>query len=106
VAVSEAIVTRVNGPVVEVSAGGGLAMLDLVQVGPRRLPGEVIALETETATVQVYEYTGGLAPGDEVLGTGGPLSVELGPGLLGGVFDGVLRPLRDAGRSRVAHACR
>jgi len=95
--VSEALVTRVNGPVVEVSAGGALAMLDLVHVGPRRLPGEVIALEGETATVQVYEYTGGLAPGDEVHGTGGPLSVELGPGLLGGVFDGVLRPLREAG---------
>jgi V/A-type H+/Na+-transporting ATPase subunit A len=94
---SEAVVTRVNGPVVEVSAGDGLAMLDLVRVGPQRLPGEVIALDGASATVQVYEYTGGLKPGDEVLGTGAPLSVQLGPGLLGGVFDGVLRPLRSAG---------
>ena len=60
VALSAATVTRVNGPVVEVSAGHRLAMLDLVHVGPQRLPGEVIALEGESATVQVYEYTGGL----------------------------------------------
>ena len=88
-----AVVTRVNGPVVEVNAPAGLAMLDLVHVGPRRLPGEVISLAGPIATVQVYEYTGGLKPGDEVLATGGPLVVQLGPGLLGGVFDGVLRPL-------------
>jgi len=93
----DAIVTRVNGPVVEVSAREGLAMLDLVLVGPHLLPGEVIALEGPTATVQVYEYTGGLEPGDDVVATGGPLAVELGPGLLGGVFDGVLRSLRSAG---------
>ncbi|HYB22617.1 MAG TPA: hypothetical protein VED41_02390, partial [Solirubrobacteraceae bacterium] len=95
---STATVTRVNGPVVEIAAGAeGLAMLDLVHVGPQRLPGEVIALAGDAATVQVYEYTGGLRPGDEVLASGGPLAVELGPGLLGGVFDGVLRPLRSAG---------
>lgn len=95
---SAATVTRVNGPVVEIlAADAGLAMLDLVRVGPQRLPGEVISLDGETATVQVYEYTGGLRPGDEVLASGGPLAVELGPGLLGGVFDGVLRPLRTAG---------
>jgi V/A-type H+/Na+-transporting ATPase subunit A len=94
---SDAVVTRVNGPIVEVSAGHGMAMLDLVYVGPERLPGEVIALTGATATVQVYEYTGGLKPEDEVHGTGGPLTVELGPGLLGGVFDGVLRPLHSAG---------
>jgi len=93
---TDSVVTRVNGPVVEVSAPSGLAMLDLVLVGPLRLLGEVIALAGTTATVQVYEYTGGLRPGDEVLSTGGPLSVALGPGLLGGVFDGVLRPLEEA----------
>ena len=96
-AVSGAVVTRVNGPVVEVRAEAGLAMLDLVHVGPRGLPGEVIALDGERATVQVYEYTGGLRPGEVVVGTGGPLAVQLGPGLLGGVFDGVLRPLHSAG---------
>jgi V/A-type H+-transporting ATPase subunit A len=94
-------VTRVNGPVVQVSTGGGLAMLDLVLVGPQRLPGEVIAIDGASATVQVYEYTGGLKPGDEVSTTGGPLTVELGPGLLGGVFDGVLRRL-EAADARIA----
>ena len=59
--------TRVNGPVVEVERRAGLAMLELVHVGPQRLPGEVIALDGAGATVQVYEYTGGLRPGDEVL---------------------------------------
>jgi len=90
---TDAVITRVNGPVVQVNAPAGLAMLDLVHVGPLRLPGEVIALSGPSATVQVYEYTGGLRPGDTVLATGGPLAVALGPGLLGGVFDGVLRPL-------------
>src|ERR1019366_8271917 len=66
--IGSAVVTRVNGPVVDVSFGEGLAMLDLVHVGPQRLPGEVIALAGTTATVQVYEYTGGLKPGDVVLG--------------------------------------
>ena len=94
---TDAIITRVNGPVVEVETEAGLAMLELVEVGPQRLPGEVIALEGPGATVQVYEYTGGLRPGDEVMATGGPLAVDLGPGLLGGVFDGILRPLRSAG---------
>jgi V/A-type H+/Na+-transporting ATPase subunit A len=93
---TDAVVTRVNGPVVEVSARAGLSMLDLVYVGPLRLPGEVIALNGPAATVQVYEYTGGLRPGDTVAPSGGPLTVPLGPGLLGGVFDGVLRPLGPA----------
>jgi V/A-type H+/Na+-transporting ATPase subunit A len=105
------VITRVNGPVVEIHTDGTLAMLDLVEVGPERLPGEVIALDGEIATVQVYEYTGGLKPGDEIVPTGGPLAAELGPGLLGGVFDGVLRPLQSgsawiepggAGRTRSA----
>jgi len=91
-----AVITGVNGPVVEIRTEGGLAMLDLVEVGPQRLPGEVIALEGAIATVQVYEYTGGLKPGDAIVPTGGPLAAELGPGLLGGVFDGVLRPLQSA----------
>jgi len=90
---SDAVITRVNGPVLQVNAPSGLAMLEVVLVGPLRLPGEVIALSDTTATVQVYEYTGGLRPGDTVLATGAPLAVSLGPGLLGGVFDGVLRPL-------------
>ncbi len=90
-------VTRVNGPVVEVEGVPEAAMLDLLEIGPERLLGEVIALEGGHATVQVYENTGGLRPGDSVASTGGPLTAELGPGLLGGVFDGMLRMLAGAG---------
>jgi V/A-type H+-transporting ATPase subunit A len=96
VAVTSARVSRVNGPVVEV-ADADVSMLELVEVGNARLPGEVIALEGSSATVQVYEYTGGLVPGEPVTVSGAPLSAELGPGLLGGVFDGMLRRLDGAG---------
>ena len=89
-------VRRVNGPVVEVD-GLESAMLELVEVGEARLPGEVIALDGPVATVQVYAYTGGVRPGDPVVSTGHPLRAELGPGLLGGVFDGMLRRLCGAG---------
>ena len=75
-------------------------MLDLVEVGGARLPGEVIALAGRVATVQVYAYTGGVRPGDPVVTTGEPLCAELGPGLLGGVYDGMLRRL--SGRRRHA----
>ena len=88
-------VRRVNGPVLEV-VGLRTGMLDLVEVGGRKLPGEVIALDPEAATVQVYAYTGGIRPGDEVVTTGQPLMAELGPGLLGGVYDGMLRRLSGA----------
>jgi V/A-type H+/Na+-transporting ATPase subunit A len=92
VAVSAGAVLRVNGPVVEVLAGEAV-MGELVEVGDARLPGEVIAISGEVATVQVYEYTGGVAPGQPALATRRPLVAELGPGLIGGVFDGMLRRL-------------
>jgi V/A-type H+-transporting ATPase subunit A len=92
---SAGTIVRVDGPVVEVSGLDSAAMLDLVEVGAARLPGEVIALENSIATVQVYEYTGGLRPGESVVSSGLPLTAELGPGLLGGVFDGMLRRLGD-----------
>jgi len=85
-------VVRVNGPVVEVK-GAPASMLELMEVGEAGLPGEVIALEGQTATVQVYEHTGGLRPGDPARSTGTPLCATLGPGLIGGVFDGMLRRL-------------
>ncbi len=94
---SSGTVTRVNGPIVEVAGLGGLGVAELVTVGPRRLAGEVLSLAGETATVQVYEETSGLRPREAVLASGHPLSAELGPGLLGGVFDGMLRRLQDAG---------
>ncbi|HEX9033124.1 MAG TPA: V-type ATP synthase subunit A [Streptosporangiaceae bacterium] len=91
------LVTRVSGPLVEVRGLAGLAMSDIVEVGAHRLPGEVVAITGDRATVQAYEYTGGLAPGDRATGLGQPLSARLGPHLLGGVFDGLLRPLEGAG---------
>ncbi|HVB41724.1 MAG TPA: V-type ATP synthase subunit A [Streptosporangiaceae bacterium] len=90
-------VSRVSGPLVEVTGLAGLAMSDIVEIGPGRLPGEVVAIDSDRATVQAYEYTGGLAPGDVAVGLGAPLSARLGPHLLGGVFDGLLRPLGGAG---------
>ena len=94
-----AAVRRVNGPVVEVE-GLESAMLDLVQVGRREAARRGDRLDGPVATVQVYAYTGGLRPGDPVVSTGHPLRAELGPGLLGGVFDGMLRPLAGAGELR------
>jgi V/A-type H+/Na+-transporting ATPase subunit A len=90
-------ILRVTGPLVEVEYTGGTAMYDLVSIGPAELPGEVVAISGEVVTVQAYEYTGGLAPGQTATPQGRPLSVRLGPELLGGIFDGLLRPLSGAG---------
>ncbi|MFC4463627.1 V-type ATP synthase subunit A [Streptomyces xiangluensis] len=90
-------ILRVTGPLVEMEYTGGIAMYDLVSIGPAGLPGEVVAISGDVVTVQAYEYTGGLAPGQTALPQGRPLSVRLGPELLGGIFDGLLRPLSGAG---------
>jgi V/A-type H+-transporting ATPase subunit A len=90
-------VARVAGPLVEIEQLPGLAMADLVELGSDRLPGEVVALRDGVATVQAYEYTGGLGPGAPVVPVGTPLSAPLGPGLLGSVVDGLLRPLSGVG---------
>ncbi len=95
--VSAGRVCRVAGPLVEVADLPGLAIAEIVGLGPDSLPGEVVGLADGIATVQAYEYTGGLAPGDRVTPTGVPLAAPLGPGLLGSVVDGLLRPLTDAG---------
>jgi V/A-type H+-transporting ATPase subunit A len=89
-------VRRVNGPLVEVEGLPQVAMYDVVELGPDRIPAEVVAVRGAVATVQAFEYTGGLAPGHRADGRGEALSVELGPWLLGGVFDGLLRPLSGA----------
>lgn len=89
-------VLRVNGPLVDVAGLGGVAMSEVVDLGPAQLPAEVVAIDGERVTVQAYEYTGGLRPGDPAASRGRPLSARLGPGLLGNVFDGLLRPLADA----------
>jgi V/A-type H+-transporting ATPase subunit A len=89
-------VARVNGPLVELDPIPGVAMAELVEIGADRLPAEVVALRPDRATAQAYEYTGSVAPGDPVRALGRPLAARLGPGLLGGVFDGLLRLLAGA----------
>lgn len=86
-------IRRVSGPIVEAEALGDVQMGEVVRVGERELFGEVVALKEDAAVVQVYEETEGLRIGEIVSRTGQPLSVELGPGLLGGILDGVQRPL-------------
>jgi V/A-type H+-transporting ATPase subunit A len=86
-------VTWINGPVVRARGSRRVGMLELVEVGEDHLVGEIIGLEADTITIQVYEETSGMRPGAPVFGTGMPLSVELGPGLLSSIFDGVQRPL-------------
>ncbi|KAL6784435.1 ATPVA1 [Auxenochlorella protothecoides x Auxenochlorella symbiontica] len=87
-------VRKVSGPVVVASSMSGSAMYELVRVGADKLIGEIIRLEGDTATVQVYEDTSGLTVGDPVTRNGKPLSVELGPGIMGTIFDGIQRPLK------------
>ena len=88
-------IKRVNGPVIEASGITDAMMLELVRVGEIRLVGEVIKLSGESAIIQVYEDTTSLAPGENIYGSGMPLSVELGPGLIGTIYDGIQRPLED-----------
>ncbi|KAH0628610.1 hypothetical protein JD844_009968 [Phrynosoma platyrhinos] len=85
----------VSGPVVTACNMAGAAMYELVRVGHCELVGEIIRLEGDMATIQVYEETSGVSVGDPVLRTGKPLSVELGPGIMGAIFDGIQRPLSD-----------
>ncbi len=89
-------VTRVNGPVVHLEELGNVVSFEFVEVGPMRLPGEIISLSTDHVVAQLYEYTGGLSVGDPAWAAGHPLTVDLGPGLLGGIYDGLLRPLDSA----------
>jgi V/A-type H+-transporting ATPase subunit A len=87
---------RVNGPLVECAGIGNPAVAELVALGERGVWGEVVAVADGRVTVQAYEDTGGLAPGDPARALRRPLSARLGPGLLGQVFDGLLRPLSNA----------
>jgi len=89
----------VSGPVVIANQMAGSAMYELVRVGYLQLVGEIIRLEGDLATIQVYEETSGLTVGDPIFKTGKPLSIELGPGIMGGIFDGIQRPLQDIAES-------
>ncbi len=86
-------IVKVSGPLVVASGMAGCRMFDVVRVGAKKVIGEVIELRGDTASIQVYEETSGVGPGEPVVSTGAPLSVELGPGLIGSIFDGVQRPL-------------
>lgn len=86
-------IVRVSGPAVVASNMTGSQMYELVKVGEEKLVGEIIKIEGDKAIIQVYEETAGLKPGEPVERTGKPLSVELGPGIVGQTYDGIQRPL-------------
>ncbi|RKY36700.1 MAG: V-type ATP synthase subunit A, partial [Candidatus Omnitrophota bacterium] len=86
-------IVEVNGPVIKACGFSSAGIGDQVEVGPQKLIGEIIAIEQDIAIIQVYEDTTGLRLGMEVISLGHPISVELGPGLIGNVFDGLQRPL-------------
>ncbi|HAK45777.1 MAG TPA: V-type ATP synthase subunit A [Spirochaeta sp.] len=88
-------VKRVNGPVIEAKGITDAIMLEMVNVGEARIVGEVSKLIGHTAIIQVYEDTTGLTPGDNIYGSGLPMSLELGPGLIGTIYDGIQRPLEE-----------
>ncbi|MGI0094634.1 MAG: V-type ATP synthase subunit A, partial [Nitrosotalea sp.] len=90
---ADGIISRVSGPVVIASGLEGAQMFDVVRIGDMGLVGEIIRIEGNKATVQVYEDTTGLRPGEKVINTKRPLSMQLGPGLLTSIYDGIQRPL-------------
>ena len=87
------VIYGINGPVIYMKDAVGFKMAEMVYVGKERLVGEVISITGNMTSVQVYEETGGLIPGETVIGTGAPLAITLGPGILHGSFDGIERPL-------------
>ena len=87
------VIYGINGPVVSLEGDPGFQMNEMVYVGKENLVGEVIGLTSQKTTIQVYEETSGLKPGEVVTGTGAPVSVTLAPGILSNIFDGIERPL-------------
>ena len=88
-------IIKVSGPLVVADGMADASMADVVRVGPRHLIGEILNMTGDRASIQVYEETSGLGPGAEVETTGAPLSVELGPGLIENIYDGIQRPLEE-----------
>ena len=86
-------IVKVSGPLVVATGLADANMSDVVRVGPHRLIGEILTMKGDSASIQVYEETSGLGPGAEVVTTGAPMSVELGPGMIEGIYDGIQRPL-------------
>ena len=91
---SENVIYSINGPVVKVKNAKDFSMLEMVYVGHAKLMGEVISISKDLTTIQVYETTTGLKPGEPVISTGSPICVTLGPGILRNIFDGIERPLK------------
>ena len=88
-------IIKVSGPLVVADGLADAGMADVVKVGAQGLKGEILTMTGDTASIQVYEETAGLGPGAEVYTTGAPLSVELGPGMLENIYDGIQRPLTE-----------
>jgi len=88
------VIYGINGPVVTVKNTDSFEMMEMVHVGEQNLVGEIIGITDKLTTIQVYEETTGLKPGDPVTGTGAPMNVLLGPGILDNIFDGIERPLK------------
>ena len=88
-------IVKVSGPLVVATGLGEANMSDVVRVGPQRLIGEILTMNGDSASIQVYEETSGLGPGAEVETTGYPMSVELGPGMIENIYDGIQRPLEE-----------
>ena len=86
-------IVKVSGPLVVATGMEEANMADVVRVGEQRLIGEILTMTGGSASIQVYEETSGLGPGADVVTTGAPLSVELGPGLIENIYDGIQRPL-------------
>ena len=102
-------IVKVSGPLVVATGLADANMSDVVRVGPQRLIGEILTMTGDRASIQVYEETSGLGPGAEVETTGFPMSVELGPGMIENIYDGIQRPLEEikkkAGEQPAAPGC-
>ena len=96
----------INGPVIYLKGNTGFQMSEMVYVGKEKLVGEVIGLTRDQTTIQVFEETSGLKPGEEVIATGGAISVTLAPGIISNIFDGIERPLHEIAKSSGAYISR
>ena len=100
------VISGINGPVITLEGDPGFQMNEMVYVGKENLVGEVIGLASDRTTIQVYEETSGIRPGELVYGTGAPVSVTLAPGILNNIFDGIERPLSEIAKSGGAYISR
>ena len=100
------VIYGINGPVIYLKGNTGFKMAEMVYVGKEKLVGEVIGLNKDMTTIQVFEETTGLAPGETVEATGDAISVVLAPGILNNIFDGIERPLSEIAKTGGAYISR